>query len=386
MDREVSVINFNEGTLNINVEGNVKVSKTYSKKENITVVQLEKAKEYIPQFGDIIHLGEAYPFIGERLGIFNKCDRDYYGTIFSIFLNTNKVEYNNWSDNERPIRLATEEECEVVFKKLKELGKKWNPTTKLIEDIYVPQNGDFVFFKSTGKQFKDISIFNKKVGDRYYTYFSVYKEDNKVYNYINYTCAHIDESHISELRRANPEEIKFLLDKLKEEKLSWNPTTKTLSKIIEFEPKDGDIIYVKLKNDTEYICTFKAIEGTMLLTYCDKSLPDGMVWTFAPEACFLSHIDHIKDMRIATEEQKKILFDGLASRDKYWDSKVKELKDKLVIGDLCIFWDSIIKRAVISTLKELRGGKGYPYLAGNGFIYTNCTKYISKEQYLDFIK
>ena len=49
MDREVNVINFNEGTLNINVEGNVKVSKAYSEKEkNITVVQLEKTKEYIP--------------------------------------------------------------------------------------------------------------------------------------------------------------------------------------------------------------------------------------------------------------------------------------------------------------------------------------------------
>ena len=161
----------------------------------------------------------------------------------------------------------------------------------------------------------------KKVGDKYYTYFSVYKKDNKVYNHIDDTCVHIDESHISELRRANPEEIKFLLDKLKEEKLSWNVETQILSRIEEFKPKDGDIIYVKLKNDTEYICIFKVIEGTMLRTYCDKSLPDGTVWTFAPEACFLSHIDHIKDMRIATEEQKKILFDGLASRDKYWNKE-----------------------------------------------------------------
>ena len=288
MNREVNVINFNEGTLNINVEGNVKVSKAYSEKENITVVQLEKTKEYIPQFGDIIHLGEAYPFIDERLGIFNKCDRDYYGTIFSIFLNTNKVEYDNWSANERPIRLATEEECEVVFKKLKELGKKWNPDTKKIEDIYIP--------------------------------------------------------------------------------------------------KDGDVIYVKLKNDTEYICIFKVIEGTMLRTYCDKSLPDGTVWTFAPEACFLSHIDHIKDMRIATEEQKKILFDGLASRDKYWNKEEKVLEDIPKVGDLCIFWDGTINRAIISTLKELRWDEVYPYLAGNGIMYTNCIKYTSKEQYLNLIK
>lgn len=386
MDREVNVINFNEGTLNINVEGNVKVSKAYSEKENITVVQLEKTTKYIPKYGDIIHLGQNKLFRGERLCIFNKEDGGYYRTLFSIYLADNFWDWDNRNANERPIRLATEEECEVVFKKLKELGKKWNPTTKLIEDIYVPQNGDFVFFKSTGKQFEDVSIFNKKVGDKYYTYFSVYKKDSKVYNHIDDTCVHIDESHISELRRANPEEIKFLLDKLKEEKLSWNVETQILSRIEEFKPKDGDIIYVKLKNDTEYICIFKVIEGTMLRTYCDKSLPDGTVWTFAPEACFLSHIDHIKDMRIATEEQKKILFDGLASRDKYWNKEEKVLEDIPKVGDLYIFWDNTTSLAMVSVLKKISKDEEYPYIACTDVIYTNCTKYISKEQYLDFIK
>ena len=382
MYREVNVINFNEGTLNINVEGNVKVSKAYSEKENITVVQLEKTKEYIPQFGDIIHLGEAYPFIGERLGIFNKCDRDYYGTIFSIFLDTNEVEYNNWSANERPIRLATEEECEVVFKKLKELGKKWNPTTKLIENIYVPQNGDFVFFKSkTSTQFEDVSIFNKKVGDNYYTYFSVYKEDNRFYNHIDDTCVHINESQILELRRANPEEIKFLLDKLKEEKLSWNPTTKTLSEIVEFEPKDGDFVFFDKNNIyySNYIGIYRKKSEKEFFTYC-FILESGKRFEISKQ------LNTDRKIRLCTEEEKAVLLKAIDNAGKYWDSKVKELKDKLVIGDLCIFWDNTTSLAMVSVLKKISEDEEYPYIACTDVIYTNCTKYISKEQYLDFIK
>lgn len=68
------------------------------------------------------------------------------------------------------------------------------------------------------------------------------------------------------------------------------------------------------------------------------------------------------------------------------DNKAKELKDKLVIGDLCIFWDNTTSLAVVSVLKKISEDEEYPYIACTDIIYTNCTKYISKEQYLDFIK
>ena len=366
-----------DGEINIHVDKSGSIN--YISDDNKTnIIRKRVDPIYVPQFGDIIHLGEAYPFIGERLGIFNKCDKDYYDIIFSIFLDTNEVEYNNWSANERPIRLATEEECEVVFKKLEELGKKWNPTTKLIEDIYVPQNGDFVFFKSkTSTQFEDVSIFNKKVGDKYYTYFSVYKEDNKVYNHIDDTRVHICEHQILELRRANPEEIKFLLDKLKEENLSWDAETKTLSKIVEFEPKAGDLICVETKNysDQVYVCKFNDLNTHTIFVDYTFSIKTSNLYEFKDKWVKSQFI-----LRKPTSKELELFYNKLKEESLELDFE-NNLVEKPKVGDLCIFWDDNKEVACIAILKSMC--EKFYYRESWG--YKHCIKFKSKEQFKKLI-
>ena len=142
--------------------------------------------------------------------------------------------------------------------------------------------------------------------------------------------------------------------------------------------KDGDVIYVKINDDMEYISIFKDIDGTMLRTYCDKLLPNGTVWTLDASDCFLSHIDQIKEMRIATEEQKKILFDGLTSVGKRWNAQEKRLEDIPKVGDSCIFWDYDKQTASVNILAFIKGSRFY---IRESCFYINCVKFVSEEQY-----
>ena len=143
-------------------------------------------------------------------------------------------------------------------------------------------------------------------------------------------------------------------------------------------PKDGDVIYVKFNNEMEYISIFKDIDGAMLRTYCDKLLPNGTVWTLDASDCFLSHIDQIKEMRIAAEEQKKILFDGLALLGKRWNEQEKVLEVIPKVGDLCIFWDYDKGNASVNILAFIKGSEFY---IRESCFYINCVKFVSEEQY-----
>lgn len=258
---------------------------------------------------------------------------------------------------------------------------KTNIIRKRVDPIYVPQNGDFVFFKSkTSTQFEDVSIFNKKVGDKYYTYFSVYKNDSISFNHMDDTNMHIIESQLLELRRANPEEIKFLLDKLKEENLSWNVETKTLSKIVEFEPKAGDLICVETKNysDQVYVCKFNDLNTHTIFVDYTFSIKTSNLYEFKDKWVKSQFI-----LRKPTSKELELFYNKLKEESLELDFE-NNLVEKPKVGDLCIFWDNNKSFAAIHVLEAINGPNPL-YITNNDNYYKHCIKFNSEEQFKKLI-
>ena len=338
---------------------------------------------YEPKQGDIVYFGEKGMYSGCRVGIFDKKDTQfgdqYYRTLFTVFLSSTTPPDHNISNSiERPIRLATSGECKILFDKLKEINKKWNPDTKKIEDIYVPKHGDFVYFKTKGDQFEDISIFNKKCDNDYYTYFSFYKNsDNDFFNHIDDSRSHISESQILELRKATLEETVLLLNKLKEEKLSWNTETQILSKIVEFEPQTGDIICLEDKNYSEkvYMCKLDTLDVYTILVDYSFSIKTKNLYKYKDGWVRSNFI-----LRKPTNEEMRSFLDKLEEEFLELDSE-NNLVEIPKEGDLCIFWDDNKEVACIAILKSMCGKFYYRESWG----YKHCIKFKSKEQFKKLI-
>ena len=100
-------------------------------------------------------------------------------------------------------------------------------------------------------------------------------------------------------------------------------------KVVKFEPKDGDVVYAGDHYDYEFIykddLTAEAYYYVSLSLKSDKiELPDG------------GHISYVSQLRPATEEEKKLLFDKLKEEGYEWDAEKKEvvkLKWKPKVGD-----------------------------------------------------
>ena len=65
----------------------------------------------------------------------------------------------------------------------------------------------------------------------------------------------------------------------------------------------------------------------------------------------------------------------------------KEIQLATEIGDLGIFWDGDERsEAIIARLEAITEGSTYPYTTNKGDDYENCIKFISVEQFNEFIK
>ena len=101
-------------------------------------------------------------------------------------------------------------------------------------------------------------------------------------------------------------------------------------KVVKFEPKDGDVVYAGGHYDYVFIykdgLTSEAYYYVSLSLKSDKiELPDG------------GHISYVSQLRPATEEEKKLLFDKLKEEGFAWDAEKKELvklKWKPVLGEV----------------------------------------------------
>ena len=89
-------------------------------------------------------------------------------------------------------------------------------------------------------------------------------------------------------------------------------------KKVKFEPKDGDVVYAGGNYDYVFIykddLTAEAYYYVSLSLKSDEiELPDG------------GHISYVSQLRPATEEEKKLLFDKLKEEGYEWDAENKKL-------------------------------------------------------------
>ena len=96
-------------------------------------------------------------------------------------------------------------------------------------------------------------------------------------------------------------------------------------KVQKYEPKDGDFVYVKV--GYEHIAIFKKEVGEDMYVHanCNMSLsvPNIIVYDSTPLCC----IGDIKEIRPATEAEKKLLIEKLAEVGKRWNPNTKQIED-----------------------------------------------------------
>ena len=271
----------------ISIEGKVSVNVREDIGETHVTIREDN---YIPKRGDFVYIGNLPGLMDDSYLSIYDCEEDgFYRSIFEVNIKDEGVCFDVGLSSKRSIRKATSEECKVLFDKLKELGKKWNSDTKKIEDIYVPKDGDFVFFADDG---------------RYrFSYLGIYKERDTV----------------------------------------------------------------------EYVA------------YCLVNTKPGS--TLSNKRCSndRSRCSNDRSIRLCTEEEKNQLLKVIDNAGKYWDDIAKELCDKPVVGDLCIFWNDYKSCAHIRILKLIREDNDSPYLALNSYYFKHCIKFESKEQYKKLI-
>lgn len=85
-----------------------------------------------------------------------------------------------------------------------------------------------------------------------------------------------------------------------------------------WEPKDGDICYLKANNT--HVFVFKSFRYNKTGASCYVSLSGNYL-------VYDAFITNLGDIRPATDEEKKKLFDALAKQNKRWNAEKKVLED-----------------------------------------------------------
>ena len=156
-------------------------------------------------------------------------------------------------------------------------------------------------------------------------------------------------------RLATEKEKQKLFQAIKDNGYYWNPETKTLEKLPKF--KDGDILFVKATYS--WIIIYKESENEGEL-YKYVGIPDYPDYTFMVYDCNpLCCKDDISEIRLATEEEKKKLFDAIKENGYKWNPETKTLEKlpKFKVGD------KVAKKCNMSNpVSIIRVGSQYYYL------------------------
>ena len=89
--------------------------------------------------------------------------------------------------------------------------------------------------------------------------------------------------------------------------------------------KDGDIVVTKTSNNFIFYSIYKGVENRGVLTYVDYYL-DGNRLIFNDNLCSLCLVDEIVEQKLATEEEKKKLFDAIKENGYRWNPETKTLE------------------------------------------------------------
>ena len=93
----------------------------------------------------------------------------------------------------------------------------------------------------------------------------------------------------------------------------------------EYEPKDGDFVYVKARY--EHIAIFKKEVGEDMYVYADWNMSLSVSKIIIDDSRPLCCIHDLREIRPATEEEKKLLIAKLAEVGKRWNEEKKCLED-----------------------------------------------------------
>ena len=222
----------------------------------------------------------------------------------------------------------------------------------LIEkEKFVPKDGDYMFY-ITSSNSPVISISKGVKDNKLMSYADFFIDNNNLFNSYGRTTVYTDYyDAMIDIRLATPEEKEKLDKKLEEIGLRFNSTTKVLEKI--YQPQDGDIVHY-ITNDFEGIAIFKEICEDIFYRHCvvyknedDKTYSKNILMMG-----YTHHFSKFKEIRLATEEERNILFTNINAANKIWNSDLKILCTKPKVGDLCIFWNITTQYATIDLLKR----------------------------------
>ena len=196
------------------------------------------------------------------------------------------------------------------------------------------KDGDVVVSKS-GCWIGIVKSYNKY--DKTYDVYVAF--ENWRENYIN---IHVDIK-LEFSRLATEEEKEKFFKAIKDNGYQWDPETKTLYKP---EFKDGDVVI----NDRGNIFIYKG------LLYNDKNRVDFYCGYLTNEHAFVikdskdSHFGSIDSLRLATEEEKQILFDAIERQKLFYD--IEKEKQFYAIKDNGYQWDPETKTLYKSKFKD----------------------------------
>lgn len=323
-----------------------------------------------------LNLGMYYTWIS----IFHKMRNNEVVTYVDM-LENDMIDYPFWmyegelcrtSDNMFQ-RLATEEEKERLFKFLKDNGCKWNAETKTLETLIEPKFkvGDRIRCKNginkytsleeceilsiTGNMYGigiphltgndthipivdqdkwELVTLKFKTGDRIRCKNDIDKEGEiKSVSFNFYTIFTTDEKFISICIGEQDE---------------WE----LISNEVKPKFKDGDIVYFMCNRGDEYIAIFKKMGNKYLSTYIHFNSG-----SFTGISEHLIEIDYIKELRLATEEEKQKLFDGIKDYGYYWNKYKKTLNTlvtpKFKVGDKIRKIKNTNRKYIINKVNEL---------------------------------
>lgn len=94
----------------------------------------------------------------------------------------------------------------------------------------------------------------------------------------------------------------------------------------ELFPKNGDILFIKEKYSNEhFISIFKKIEDKSIYTYIDLNIKTGTFYDLDLSLDYLCYVNEIDELRLATKEEKEILFSALKEKGLVWNEETKKI-------------------------------------------------------------
>ena len=137
----------------------------------------------------------------------------------------------------------------------------------------------------------------------------------------------------------------------------------------DWKPQDGDICYAQTKRTPQRFIFIEGHRQYMLvdLTNSGYGLDTDRDWEYS-------------DIRLATDEEKRKLFDALAKEGKRWNAEEKRIEDIPKLHEFCeydpvLVRDKDYQKWRLLAFERYEEGKKYPYICKNNTGWMQCIPY-----------